>query len=329
MGDHGGETSRGDDLRVATLAQVPLQRALGIPLHVAHYTGGSFQPHYHSHLELIIVNSDSGYNVIAGERTAFRRRQVYQLGMFHPHRIEGPPGGHCDYFNVTFAPEVVAGPRTSVARERAQSAEQESAQSADPLLAPHYATDPARAFLLPESDYLRAVAICRSLLAEIDASDRYSASIVLGEFQALLALVARNRPHASGAVDGRVQRVLRVITERFDEPLETRELAGMVGVSPSRLAQLFRDCTGTTIRQALLRRRITEAKRLLATTDLPITSLLHACGFNDVSYFNRSFRSDTGRTPREYRQAAAVAKSSPGFSRSGPVADASDRVSLR
>ena len=275
---------------VATLDRVPLRRSLGIPLHIAHYTGGSFQTHYHSFLELIIVNSDSGHNVIAGKRTPFRSRQVYELGMFHPHRIEGPEGGHCDYFNLTFAPEVVLGPRPPL--------------SNDPLLAPFYSTAPAESFRLSEQDYDRAVAVCRSLLIETAHPDRYSASIVLGQFHALLAIVARHRRADSGIVDGRVQTVLRIITERFEEPLPTHELASIVGVSSSRLAQLFREFTGTTIREALLRRRLTEAKRLLATTNLPITELLHAAGFNDVSYFNRCFRSDTGLTPRQYRKSA-------------------------
>ncbi|MFW6288403.1 MAG: hypothetical protein ACOC2Q_01330 [Spirochaetota bacterium] len=221
---------------VATLERVPLQRSLGIPLHIAYYTGGSFQTHYHSFLELIIVNSDFGHNVISGRRTAFRCRQVYELGMFHPHRIEAPEGGHCDYFNLTFAPEVVLGPRQP--------------RSGDPLLAPFYSTAPTEAFRLSESDYDRAVAICRSLLIETEHPDRYSTSIVLGQFQALLAIVARRRGAGSGVVDGRVQTVLRVITERFEEPLPTRELASIVGVSSSRLAQLFRESTGTTIREA-------------------------------------------------------------------------------
>ncbi|MFW6289291.1 MAG: helix-turn-helix transcriptional regulator, partial [Spirochaetota bacterium] len=67
-----------------------------------------------------------------------------------------------------------------------------------------------------------------------------------------------------------------------------------------------RESTGTTIREALLRRRLTEAKRLLATTSMPVTELLHAAGFNDVSYFNRCFRHDTGQTPREYRKSGSA-----------------------
>lgn len=125
---------------------------------------------------------------------------------------------------------------------------------------------------------------------EIAKPDRHSATIVLGEFRVLLGLVTRSAGGGERTIDPRVQRVLRIISERYADPLETRELAGLVGTSASRIAQLFREHTGTTIRAALLRRRLTEAKRLLATTDTPIPAVLYEAGFNDVSYFNRSYR---------------------------------------
>ena len=286
---------------VHTLTGASLNRRLGIPLSVSHYTRGSYTTHYHRFLELMILNADGGHNVIGRRRTAFRRGQVYQLGMFHPHRVEGPDGGRCDYFNIGFQPEAVV----------RLSGRARDAVIADPILAPFYSTVPAEQFVLPETEHERVVSICGSLLEETTPRDRYSASIALGQFQALLGIVARHRSVADVATDGRVQTVLRTITERFDEPLQTRDLAEMVGASPSRLAQIFREYTGTTVRQALLRRRLTESKRLLATSDMHITELLHISGFNDVSYFNRAFRADAGVTPREYRRRAQGPQSEP------------------
>ncbi len=267
-----------------------LNQLYGVPFHVAHYTGGSYQTHYHRFLELIIVNADVGTNVIAGHRTPFRRRQVFQLGTFHPHRIEGQADGNCDYYNIMFLPEVAM-----TARPPGEPAD---------VLALFYAPDPADAFLLPEDDYQRATRICESILAEIASPDRNTPAIVLGEAQALLALVARHREPAGALPDPRVITALRLIAERFDEQLPSRELAALVGVSPARLAQLFREYTGTTVRDAVMRRRLTEAKRLLAQTQIPITTLLYQCGFNDVSYFNRRFKADTGFTPRQFRRRA-------------------------
>lgn len=280
------------DPKVATLDGAPFRKHLGIPLAITRYRGGSFRTHFHSFLELVISNGSHGHNIVAGTSYNFRPRQCFELGMFHPHRIEAVSGNVCDYYNVTFHPEILnqsaAGPHDD-----------------ELLLAPFYATSPAEPHVLPQKTYARAVTVCESILAETKHLDRYSVPVVLGQFQALLALVARHRPKDRERSDPRVQRAVRIITERFDEPLETRELARMVDASPSRLAQLFRETTGSTIRHVLLRRRLTEAKRLLATTDMPITRVLHESGFNDVSYFNRTFRRDTGLTPSHYRRRIA------------------------
>ena len=273
---------------VATLVNAPLHRQFGIPLHVAHYQGGSFRTHYHRFLELIVVNADRGSNVIAGNRTPFRAGQVYRLGMFHPHRIEAPPGERCDYYNVTFLPEALSGSGVGVSE----------------MLHPFYETAVHPPVLLDRASHQRIVALCESVMEETDLADRHSATVVLGAFRVLLGLVSRHAGTGNDRRDDRVQAVLRIISERFAEQLETQELAELVDTSQTRLAQLFREQTGTTIRKTLLRRRITEAKRLLATTNTPITDVLHEAGFNDVSYFNRCFRRDVGLTPRSFRNRA-------------------------
>lgn len=273
---------------VTTLAGAPLQKRFGVPLHVAHYRSGSFRTHYHRFLELIVVNGDYGHNVIAGRRTPFRRGQVYRLGTFHPHRIEASPDEVCDYYNVTFLPECLSMPDRLGVDDR--------------LLEPFYSATPTAPIVLSDLEYERATALCRSIAHEVEQGDPFSPAIAVHLFHALLLVIARHGDAGGLQTDARVRAALRLIAERFDEPLPSREVAQAVGVSPARLAQLFRSHTGATIRQTINRRRLTEAKRLLATTDEPITTILHQSGFADVSYFNRVFRADTGLTPREYRR---------------------------
>ncbi|TVQ18650.1 MAG: AraC family transcriptional regulator, partial [Spirochaetaceae bacterium] len=206
------------------------------------------------------------------------------------HRIEASPDEVCDYYNVTFLPECLSIP--------------ERAGIDDRLLEPFYSATPTDPIVLCDAEYDRAAALCRSIAHEVEQGDPFSPAIAVHLFHALLLLVARNSDDSGLRTDARVRSALRLIAERFDEPLPSRDLARAVGVSPSRLAQLFRSHTAATIRQTINRRRLTEAKRLLATTDEPITTILHESGFSDVSYFNRVFRADTGLTPREYRRRA-------------------------
>ena len=48
--------------------------------------------------------------------------------------------------------------------------------------------------------------------------------------------------------------------------------------------------------------RISKACEMLAETELPVSEIALLCGFGGISQFNRSFRADTGTTPRDYRK---------------------------
>lgn len=60
--------------------------------------------------------------------------------------------------------------------------------------------------------------------------------------------------------------------------------------------------TGMRFREYLVSLRIEHAKLLLLNTSLPIASVAEMSGYPNVSYFNRSFKEATNRTPSQYRK---------------------------
>jgi AraC-like DNA-binding protein len=54
----------------------------------------------------------------------------------------------------------------------------------------------------------------------------------------------------------------------------------------------------------IVERRMSEARRLLAETDLPVAEVARGVGFDDPSYFGRRFRAEHGRGPRAWRRQA-------------------------
>jgi AraC-like DNA-binding protein len=62
--------------------------------------------------------------------------------------------------------------------------------------------------------------------------------------------------------------------------------------------------TGVTPHQWLLRARLRDAAQRLASTRTPVTNVALDVGFDDLSNFTRSFRTEFGASPREYRLAA-------------------------
>jgi AraC family transcriptional regulator len=74
-------------------------------------------------------------------------------------------------------------------------------------------------------------------------------------------------------VDELTPRVLSVFRDAVGRSTSLRELAALAGVGEARLAQVVREATGLSPWRHLIALRITEAKRLLATTALPVTEI--------------------------------------------------------
>ena len=79
-------------------------------------------------------------------------------------------------------------------------------------------------------------------------------------------------------------------------------------ISPYYLSHVFKQMSGYSPVQYLLRRRIGEAQTLLITTDLSITRIAELVGYDTQSYFNLQFTKNVGMSPGKFRQNYIVAK---------------------
>ncbi len=99
---------------------------------------------------------------------------------------------------------------------------------------------------------------------------------------------------------------LRVIEQRLDDPaLGVDDLADAAGYSRFHFTRLFKQHTGASPYQALLRARMRRALRLLTTTDWPVKRISAAVGFKDVSWFCSVFKQQVGQTATGIRRQRA------------------------
>jgi transcriptional regulator GlxA family with amidase domain len=90
--------------------------------------------------------------------------------------------------------------------------------------------------------------------------------------------------------------------ERLHEPLSLPRLAGRAGMSVRTFTRRFREETGMSPAQWLLRQRVEEARRLLETTALPIDRVAERAGFGTATSMRQHLHTAVGVSPTAYRK---------------------------
>lgn len=130
----------------------------------------------------------------------------------------------------------------------------------------------------------------------------------------LLIEVRRHYPQAfsdmRSGITQAVSRVRLLLEQQPGRDFSLEELAGQQHVSSYYLAHSFKKITGYGIKQYQQLCRLSLARELLVSTDLPVTEICQRAGFSDLSNFSRHFRRYMSMTPSDYRrQGRAVEES--------------------
>ncbi|MBG6091017.1 GlxA family transcriptional regulator [Actinomadura viridis] len=96
--------------------------------------------------------------------------------------------------------------------------------------------------------------------------------------------------------------VMQWAAERLDRPLTVGELARRARMSPRTFARRFAATTGTTPLRWLLDQRLTQARRLLESTDLPVDQVARRSGLGSAANLRRHFTPKVGVPPSDYRR---------------------------
>jgi AraC-like DNA-binding protein len=117
-----------------------------------------------------------------------------------------------------------------------------------------------------------------------------------------LSSIHYSKPN-SIAGDQRINKAYAFINERFCDSISQNDVARAVGMSGSAFSRFFRRASGKTFTEFLTEIRIGHACQGLQFSDTRILEVCYACGFSNLSNFNRRFREQVGMTPRQYRAA--------------------------
>lgn len=94
------------------------------------------------------------------------------------------------------------------------------------------------------------------------------------------------------------------LQKEYANKTDVASLASRIGISQSRFFELYRKFFEISPTEDLINVRLSNAKRLLSETVLPIGEISFRCGYTNVYHFTRQFKSRLGYSPKEYRQNA-------------------------
>ena len=163
------------------------------------------------------------------------------------------------------------------------------------------------------SDNQRIRTALEHLLGECQRKDDGYEMAVKGELFLLLSELFRNevRPFPDPRVfappdkkSTRIEPALQFIRENYASKIGLDRLASACFLSRVYFCRLFRNTTGMKTTEYINSFRIAKAEALLLTTDLSITEVALRTGFEDVSYFSRTYQKLRKTTPKQFRTAA-------------------------
>ena len=248
----------------------------------------AFDWHYHPEYELTLIVAGSGRRYVGDRVADYGPGDLVLLGGETPHTWESDAAGWNESVTVQFLhgafgtgffdrPEF-HGIRSMLTRSACGLRFDDGAGVPDAMVALSNTADPARR-TLAVLDILVSLAgrpadpiATRALVTDVDAAAR-----------------------------DRIDRVIGLVRRDYADHLTIGRAAALVSMSPDAFSRFFRRHTGRTFTDYVNDVRLAEASHRLIESDTPISTIATACGYPNLSHFNRRFRAQNAMSPREFR----------------------------
>lgn len=99
----------------------------------------------------------------------------------------------------------------------------------------------------------------------------------------------------------RINEVYSFIEQNYKQAIDIQEVADLVSLTVPSFCRYFKKMTHITFTDFVNEFRVNQACRMLVANH-PVTNVCFDSGFNNVSHFNKTFKSITGKNPRQYRE---------------------------
>jgi len=256
--------------------------------------------HWHEEWEAVIITQGRCLVAAGNHKTVLQAGEGFFIHSGTLHGCWDTDNSGCMFHSIVFHPRLVGGSLDSIFHQ----------QFVQPLL-----DHPGPELIALKPDIPWQKQALEALEEAWQQCVREDAGFPFRVRNALSELVWILYSHLSPAVSAvssrdlrdarRIKAMLSCIHSRYGTELDTAAIAASASVSESECLRCFRNTIGTTPIQYLKQYRIQQAARMLTETHEKVSDIAVSCGFQDMSYFTRSFRDQIGLVPTEYRKNAS------------------------
>ena len=147
-----------------------------------------------------------------------------------------------------------------------------------------------RLLRLPTVEGFEGVQLFLDILHELACADRTQ-----------VELIGVQSSDSSFPHSRRINRIVQFVEQNYTRKISLEDVGEQVGMSASSVSRFFKKRTRHNFWDYLNGFRIDRAAQMMIETEHTISEISYACGFNNISNFNRVFRERIGTTPSDYR----------------------------
>ncbi len=254
-------------------------------------------PHTHPFYEIVYILDGKGTHSIDGYPHPVTAGDLLFIDIKKTHMVKGDPSFRL--MNIIFLPGFISDTLLNST----------NANDFFPfLLPPELSIDVNFSMTLAHfrgKEQKQVDTLTHTMLLEFEQKSPGYRTMLKSYLQILFCMAMRN---IKGQLDRAKPDTKRISPEIFDyidkncfSSISLRDLSQKFFYSSSYFSHLFKETCGKSLSEYIKEKRITEAMRLLAESDMSISDICRTVGYQNRKLFNKFFKQIVGRTPTEYR----------------------------
>ena len=253
-----------------------------------------FPIHYHEEFEVVYILEGALDTIINSERFTCRQGDIIVIPPETVHGFYQHEGERCHYTNIVFSLNLL---------------ESRDSEIFDHFFKPYFEKTLKVPYFYPKDSEMNEKMLPSVLcLFEYRHDVIKEPLLIKAELYKLMSIFQKvslpTDTHISTA-EANVKRLLPVfkfVRENPDSSLSVKEAAELVNLSESYFMSMFKSVSGTSFTNFIKMTHLENARVMLLGTDETILDVSEKCGFENVSYFIRSFKKAYGYSPLQYKK---------------------------